>query len=313
MEIKLKCSCGELLKVGIEAAGRTGPCPSCGRQLRVPTLDELQAQQASAPQTAPPQHVHQQVVPQAHIQQQQPPQAVEPPQQESAVRRAPTRIAPIRGKAGTSSRRTRGIRVKSTSRLRGKTSASSRRMRPNTDEEIEEGEEYAPSGDKKKTYMVAGGIAGAAILIFLIGYFGFIAPNAAKKQRFVEYIKTGREFKESVAKLCNELSGKEAPASPAAFNSKVGSIKSQFEDGPAFKSENAPEIRALGSYKKMKEVLEKLEKAKSIVSDKQSALSSGDNAKIAQLEAEFSVILEECRDLANKIEKALDSGARSLK
>jgi hypothetical protein len=44
MEIKFRCDCGQALKVGEEAAGKTGKCPSCGKQVRIPTIEEAQVQ-----------------------------------------------------------------------------------------------------------------------------------------------------------------------------------------------------------------------------------------------------------------------------
>lgn len=43
MEIKLKCSCGQVLKVGEEAAGKTGKCPACNNPIRIPSIEEIEA------------------------------------------------------------------------------------------------------------------------------------------------------------------------------------------------------------------------------------------------------------------------------
>ena len=49
MEIKLKCECGQVLKVGSEAAGKTGRCPSCNSQIRIPSLEEIEAARKPKP------------------------------------------------------------------------------------------------------------------------------------------------------------------------------------------------------------------------------------------------------------------------
>ena len=40
MAIKVTCSCGRVLNVKDELAGKKGRCPSCGNVLQVPTLEE---------------------------------------------------------------------------------------------------------------------------------------------------------------------------------------------------------------------------------------------------------------------------------
>jgi hypothetical protein len=49
VEIKLKCECGQVLKVGSDAAGKTGRCPSCNSPIRIPSLEEIEAARKSKP------------------------------------------------------------------------------------------------------------------------------------------------------------------------------------------------------------------------------------------------------------------------
>jgi hypothetical protein len=42
MALTLKCTCGEVMKVGEEHAGKIGKCPHCGKPNKIPTLDEIQ-------------------------------------------------------------------------------------------------------------------------------------------------------------------------------------------------------------------------------------------------------------------------------
>jgi TPP-dependent indolepyruvate ferredoxin oxidoreductase alpha subunit len=48
MAIRIRCPNGHLLKIKEKYAGRTGMCPRCRRQVRVPTLDELYDEQIIA-------------------------------------------------------------------------------------------------------------------------------------------------------------------------------------------------------------------------------------------------------------------------
>ena len=50
MEIKIKCSCGQVLKVGTESAGKTGKCPACEGNIRIPTLEEIEEARRNIPQ-----------------------------------------------------------------------------------------------------------------------------------------------------------------------------------------------------------------------------------------------------------------------
>jgi hypothetical protein len=50
VEIKLKCSCGQVLKVGTESAGKVGKCPACQGAIRIPTLEEIEEARKSLPQ-----------------------------------------------------------------------------------------------------------------------------------------------------------------------------------------------------------------------------------------------------------------------
>ncbi len=50
MEIKIKCSCGQVLKVGTESAGKTGKCPACEGTIKIPTLEEIEEARKAIPQ-----------------------------------------------------------------------------------------------------------------------------------------------------------------------------------------------------------------------------------------------------------------------
>lgn len=47
MAIQFKCSCGKLIRVNEEMAGKTGKCPSCGERVKVPP-DAQRGQQDSS-------------------------------------------------------------------------------------------------------------------------------------------------------------------------------------------------------------------------------------------------------------------------
>ncbi|MBI4612397.1 MAG: hypothetical protein HY720_02195 [Planctomycetes bacterium] len=40
-KIKIRCRCGKKVKIPTEFAGQVGRCPECGRQMKVPTMEEL--------------------------------------------------------------------------------------------------------------------------------------------------------------------------------------------------------------------------------------------------------------------------------
>jgi len=50
VEIKIKCSCGQVLKVGTESAGKMGKCPACEGNIRIPTLEEIEEARKTIPQ-----------------------------------------------------------------------------------------------------------------------------------------------------------------------------------------------------------------------------------------------------------------------
>lgn len=48
--IRVTCSCGKMLKVPAQYAGKKGRCPNCGKKIPIPTIEEIKKQKTAEPQ-----------------------------------------------------------------------------------------------------------------------------------------------------------------------------------------------------------------------------------------------------------------------
>lgn len=51
--IRVTCSCGKMLKVPAQYAGKKGRCPNCGKKIPIPTIEEIKKQKTATPQPEP--------------------------------------------------------------------------------------------------------------------------------------------------------------------------------------------------------------------------------------------------------------------
>jgi uncharacterized protein YoxC len=290
MEIKFKCDCGQALKVPQEAAGKTGKCPSCGKQVRIPTIEEVQAQ------PVPVQIVFAPAQP-------QPPVASVPAQPPSEVGLKKVPVRPTAPKATKSA--LERIRPRQARPAAGSRSRTGIRVRRRGAEEEEEGVPDS-AGKKKKQLMLAGAIAAVALIALLIWYFGSVKPAAQWRQRHQDYKEKTLEFNSEVVDLCNTYAGKDAPSTSTQFRSKVDSIKSKFEveEGPKDLAKDDAVMRGLPSYKAMVSVLKKLDDALSLVQERAQTTESK-KEDIDRINSNFQALIKECSALAANIEKSV--------
>jgi hypothetical protein len=292
MEIKFKCDCGQTLKVPQEAAGKTGKCPSCGKPVRIPTIEEVQAQPVPVQIVSAPA-------------QPQPPVASVPaqPPSESALKKVPVR--PIAPKATKSA--LERIRPRQARPAAGARSRTGIRVKPKGAEEEEE-EYEAPADKKKKQLIIAGAIAAVVLIGILVWYFASVKPGAQWRQRYQDYKERTLEFSSEVADFCNSYAGKDAPSSSTAFRNNIDRVKSKFEveEGPKDLAKGDSKMRGLPSYKLMVKVLEKLDEALSLVQERTQTPES-DKAKVDKINSDFQTVIKECSALAANITKSAET------
>lgn len=51
--IRVTCSCGKMLKVPAQYAGKKGRCPNCGKKIPIPTIEEIKKQKTATPEPEP--------------------------------------------------------------------------------------------------------------------------------------------------------------------------------------------------------------------------------------------------------------------
>jgi hypothetical protein len=291
MEIKFRCDCGQALKVGEDAAGKTGKCPSCGKEIHIPTVEEAQAQPQPVEVISPP--------------------VAQPSSQPSAdvgLKKAPARPVP-KARPSFEKVKTRGREKSAIARFRGKAGI---RVKPKGAQGEEEGV-AAPPEKKKKQLVLVGVIVALALIGLLVLYYASYKPGAERSKRIQDYKERALEFSGEVASFCASYAEKEAPSAPVAFRNKVNDVKLKFDEGPKATTEGQPEMRRLESYRLMESVLKKLDEALASVQEREQIDQDREltpesrKEKIDKVNADFQAVIKECSTLATNMDSKIKS------
>lgn len=313
MEIRFKCECGQTLKVGEDAAGKTGKCPACGRQVRIPSIEEIHAQ------PLPVQIVSAPAEPSSDTALEEPPAAAIPkarpsapaqPTSDTGLKEAPAESAmkkPFapKGKSALDRLKARGTKPAAALRTR-------RGVRVRTRGAEEEEEEYeAPADKKKKQLIIAGAIVAVALIALLVWYFASYKPGVERQQRIDNYKEKALDFSGEVATFCAFYSQKDIPFGAGDITRKVNDLKYKFEEGVKPVTEDYPLMRTTYSYKDMEKVLNKLDEALGLVRDRAQVDQDREQTpeykkeKVDSINSGFQAVIKECSALATNIEKAV--------
>jgi hypothetical protein len=325
VEIKLKCNCGQVLKVGEEAAGRSGTCPACGSPIRIPTLEEIeQFRVQQAPPVAP-----------AEL------QLEEEVAEEKAAEEAPKKPgtsrfkAPVRSKTHTKLRpKTRAGEAKEEeedrsekktrirhaekgkkkgkthgkTRVRGKTSVLSKYKRGGSEDE--EGG-YAPQKKSPVKILIVIGIILVGGLIGL--YAGVWAPKGKARKRTQEYMDQMKVF---IGDVRDKVVDKYERMVPARVDMYKNTLQELEEQAQRVRDALSPRMAsAYDADDIMERTLKVLKGATSIVEERYGAEREGRyNEDVKRdLEKRFGAEVNKANVNVADIEKLINSVADNMR
>ena len=298
MEIKLKCECGQVLKVGTEAAGKMGKCPACNNRIRIPTIEEIeQAREQQSGEVA----------------------AAEPAQEKQAAKKTSTRKfkAPGRPKTRSKSRalvkEEREERKKGKSKTRGKTRTKGRRTttvmdkyrRKGAGDEEEEESRYAA---KKKSPLKILIVIGIIVIGGLIAAYALHwGPIGKAKQRTRDYVMAMQQFVIDVRDNMVEKYEKQMPASTSDYDRRLEEIE---EDAKLVLETMTPKMRnAYRADDLMRETMRAFKNARKLINDRVEAERELKltEANLAELKQQFTLLIAQANAKVADIEKYLNN------
>lgn len=288
MEIRLKCECGQILKIGSEAAGKMGKCPACKSTLQIPTLEEIehaQQGQAAAEEAAPPAETE------------------EPPARKPrAPARSKTRSKALADVRGGKEERRRGPRAAGKAARRGrgrrgrtKSSVLDKYRRRATDEDEDEDERgYAP---RKKNPLKKLIVAGVVVIGGLIALFAFyLVPHGRAVARTEAYCRAMDNLVRDVRVKMVQKYGREDSKIPGGI-SIYGTSLRQIKESAGFADEAMSErmVHAYQADDIMIETIKILEEALTIIKERVEADRQGTltEEKHEKLDKRFSDKIQE--------------------
>ena len=305
MEIKLRCSCGQVLKVSEEAAGKTGKCPACGSPIRIPSLEEIaEAQQASAQASADAEE--------------EAPVKKKGTGSFKAPTRSKTRSKALAGarpdkeekKKSTRSLKTDSKRDKKTrSKTRSKTKAKGRKKTSviskyrGKDEDDEGG--YAPQKKSPVKILI---IIGIVVVGGLIGLYAFKwGPEGKAKKRTHNYVVLMQQFVNMTRETFVEKYEKMIPASLSDYNRRVDDVADAADRVRGATSRRMQEAYTSDNY--MEDTLKILKDARGII--EQRMKTDADNQmtedKLDDFKESFTAKINVINNKVADIEKLLDT------
>lgn len=331
MEIKLKCECGQVLKVGEEAAGKVGTCPACNNRIRIPSYEEIQQareQQTGDAEAQDDEFVEEEVEEEID-------EEIEEEEEERPARRPSTRgfkaparsktrskaLADLRGdkedKKKKSSGRTRR-KEKGKTTTRGKTKSKTRAGRRTTSvmdkyrAKSEDDEEGGYTRKKKSPLKILIVIAIVVVGGLVAAYALHWGPIGKAKARTREYIMNMEEFVRSVRDSMIERYEKRMPASTSDYSRRLEEIKEWAGRVQASMNRNMEKayraddimhdtIRILGRAQKDIEERVNQEKELKLTEEKLKELNDAFTAKIAEVNVKVAEIAKLVKSIKPKI------------
>jgi hypothetical protein len=327
VDIKLKCECGQVLKVGEEAAGKVGTCPACNNRIRIPSLEEIEK-------------VRQQQTP-ASVESEEMEEAEEEMEEEAPKKpttrsfKAPARsktrskaLADVRGdkeerKKKSSGRARRAEKGKTTRRGKSRTKTRARRTTSVMDkyrakpggEEEEEGGYVRKKKNPLKILIVIGiVVVGGLIAAYALKW----GPDSNSKRIHREYVNQMEQFVRDVRDSMIEKYEKMIPASTSDYDRRLEEIKRVAGQVQAVVRQHSGMARVYRqrdrdgqptSLMLMHETIKNLEEARKIIQDRvdaelQASLSA---EKQQEFKRNFTSTIAEANTKVATIMKRLDS------
>lgn len=316
MEIKLRCGCGQVLKVGSEAAGQTGTCPACKNPIRIPTLEEVEeAERQASMQTEEAEEFEEEEFEEEEPSRKPSTSSFKAPKRTKTRAKGMASAKPEKedrkkkdtgsfkkSKKGRDKTKTR-VGSKTRSKTRSKTSALDKYRRKDGDEDGEGG-----YGAKKKSpvkiliviaIVVVGGLIGAYALKW--------GPEGKAKKRTREYVINMQQFVNTVRDTFVEKYEKMFPASTSDFDNRLRDLK---DDAGRVQGSLSQKMKnAYTADDKMHQVIRILDGAQKLIKERVDAEREVTitDEKREELKQKFTDEIAKANALVADIEKLINS------